>query len=102
MLKKLQDYLIYLDEEGTGDPSFAAIIVGCISAIIGILTLVGCIKLIASIGFDELSFSVIITNLLLFGVSLIVSFLAAIIPFSIIAKWIDDEKDRRREAKRNQ
>lgn len=101
MLKKLQDYLIYLDES-TSDPSPAAIIVGCVCAIIGILTLVGCIKLIASIEFDTFSFSVIITNLLLFVGSLIVSFLAAIISFSIIAKWVDDEKDRRREAKRKQ
>lgn len=100
MLKKLQDYLIYLDKESTSDPSLAAIIVGCVCAIIGILTLVGCIKLIASIEFDAISFSTIITNLLLFGVSLIVSFLAAIIPFSIIAKWVDDEIERRKEAKR--
>lgn len=101
MLKKLQDYLIYLDDESTSDPSLAVIIVSCICTIIGILTLIGCIKLIAStIEFESLSFSVFVTTFLLFGVSLLVGFLAAIIPFTIIAKWIDEEKDRRKEAKR--
>lgn len=94
MLKKLQDFLIYLDKE-TEDG--VAIVVGCVCAIIGILTFIGCIKLIASIEYDVISSLVIITNIFLYVISLIVSFLIAFISGAIIGKWIDDEETRRGE-----